>query len=116
MYCQKCGCKLEDNFIVCPVCGQRICSEDSTITKESSHIVLAVFALLLCTPLGAVSFFYSIRANSSAKYGDIEKANIYADKAKSWGFWSIFLGVLYFLLYFFIGIAGALAKDFSLVE
>ena len=53
MYCEKCGNKLEDNYVCCPVCGHFV-SEDvkkdinKTVPVVKETNIMSILAIIFC--------------------------------------------------------------------
>lgn len=67
----------------------------STGSKIKSHVIWAIFSVLMFLPTGIPALWNALRVNDSAKIGDIELAKERSLKAKTWCLaTTIFWGVL----------------------
>lgn len=74
--------------------------------QTGQTIGLAIFSLICCCwPLGIVSLVYAIQANSNASSGNISEAYRLNDQARNWAYWSIALGLIVGVIYFFAGMS-----------
>ncbi|WP_246516158.1 CD225/dispanin family protein [Aequorivita echinoideorum] len=82
-------------------------------TPPDNHLVWAILCTIFCClPLGIVSIIKSTKVKELWAMGDTAGAQRAADEAKKWAIWgavaAVIVWVLYFVLFFFIGIGGAL--------
>jgi len=71
------------------------------VEKPQNYLVLAILSTLCCClPTGIVSIIFAAQVDGKWAAGDIAGAQDYAQKAKTWGYASIVLGILATLAYF----------------
>lgn len=66
-----------------------------------------VSTLLCCLPAGIVSIIYAVKVDNLWNMGDHQGAIDASNNAKTWGFVSIGLGFVLFIIGFIVGLAGA---------
>lgn len=70
--------------------------------KPSTYMTIAVLCTLFCCiPLGVCAIYYSSKVDKAYYEGDYFTAEQYSEKAKTWAFWGMGLGVISYLIYFF---------------
>lgn len=114
MFCQKCGKTIPDGSTYCNTCGHQqgipVPKTGQMLHSErppDNHMGLAlVCALLCCFPIGIVSLVHADRVNSRFLTGDHVGAFQASEKAKTWGWTGIILGVIVI----FLSIVAALAE------
>lgn len=84
-----------------------------SVEKPQNYLVLAILATLCCClPTGIVSIIFAAQVDGKWAAGDIAGAQDYAQKAKTWGYASIALGILATLAYFaLVAMSAALGVD-----
>lgn len=65
-----------------------------------------VSTLLCCLPAGVVSIIYATKVDNLWNMGDYQGAINASNNAKTWGFVSVGLGFVMFIIGFFVGLAG----------
>lgn len=54
MYCTKCGCKTKQDSIVCPQCGEKLCSEYAKPHRNFRNLV----ALAIAVSIALIGVYY----------------------------------------------------------
>lgn len=74
-----------------------------------NNLVLAIVSTILCCwPVGLVAIIHATKVEKLWHSGQKELAKAKAEEAKNWAIGSIVLGVVVFVIYFFIGFFSAL--------
>jgi len=92
-----------------PDCGSQVHrSHNDDFIEISSHLFLAVFATIFCcVPFGIVAVYYASKVDTCLKYGDKRRALNYSKKAWKWGFWTLLIcGILWVVFYGFCFLTG----------
>lgn len=76
--------------------------------KPQSYLWLGILTTLLCClPAGIVSIVYASKVDSYWNQGLYNEAQNASSKAQTWGYISLGVGLLVFILAFAVGMAGA---------
>lgn len=76
--------------------------------KPQNYLWLGIVSTLLCClPAGIVSIVYAVKVDNLWNQGYYDEAENASNNAKTWGFISVGLGVVCFIVGFIIGLAGA---------
>ena len=82
--------------------------------RPSSYLALAIISTILCClPTGIVSIIYATKVNSAYEDGKYDEANRASKNAKLWGFVSVGIALLGWVIYiaiFGVAIFGAIAS------
>lgn len=77
-------------------------------SKPDNHMVWAILCTLFCClPLGIVSIINAAKVDGLYRAGDYQGAQNAADNAKQYAQYGLIFGIVVFVIYFFIGLAGA---------
>ena len=129
MYCQHCGHQNPDTATVCEACGQAptpFASNDATPPPlpppppsqalglapgtVPNHLVWSILATLCCClPGGIVAIVYSSQVNTKLALGDLAGAMEASNKAKTWCWVSLGVGLVVNLLYLLLNVFAASA-------
>jgi len=113
MYCYKCGAQNDDNAYKCVQCGEVIqqTGEGTTAKQEIPNYLAQsiLVTLFCCMPLGIPAIVFSAQVNGKVQAGDIQGALEASRKAKTFGWWSFGLGLVFALLYLLLIMAGGMA-------
>ncbi len=78
--------------------------------EPTNYLAYSIIATLLCClPTGIVSIIYANKANSLWANGSYEEAIDAKNKARTWLFVTIGLGILSYIIGFFFGFIAAIA-------
>ncbi|MCZ7593199.1 MAG: CD225/dispanin family protein [Kiritimatiellae bacterium] len=115
MYCRKCGTQNDDNAYKCVKCGEILQhtggggGSGTAPQQIPNYLAQSILVTLLCClPLGIPAIVFSAQVNGKVQAGDIQGAMEASRKAKMWGWWSFGVGILVGIIYFFVGMAGAM--------
>lgn len=68
--------------------------------KPNSNLTLAILCTLLCCiPLGVCAIYYAAKVDKTYYEGDYWQAEVYSEKAKTWSYWGIGLGIALYIIY-----------------
>jgi uncharacterized membrane protein YvbJ len=111
MFCKNCGNQIADAAVVCPKCGVPVAGKSVASATEQvpNHMVGAILTALFCCQIGGiVAIVYAAQVNTKLARGDIEGARAASKTANTWIMVSIITGVLFGVIYAFIGVASAM--------
>ncbi len=78
-------------------------------TKPDSYMVWAILCTVLCClPLGVVSIIYAAKVDGLYKAGDYQGAIDASNNAKKYATYGAIGGIVIGVIYFIIGMAGAM--------
>lgn len=81
---------------------RRFISGDHSQPMPPNYLVLSILSLLCgCIPLGLVSIFFSVKVKEAYNNQDYNKANLYSQRAKTFGIAAIVIGLIFSILYIF---------------
>ena len=73
--------------------------------KPDSNLTMAILCTLFCCiPFGVVAIYYASKVNTSYHQGAYFDADNFSEKAKTYTYWGIGLGIVLDILYFFINL------------
>jgi len=111
MYCAQCGLPNDDNAYRCVSCNEVLVRVGEAGAPAKTYLVEAILVTLFCCQIpGIVAIVYAAVAmgnNSGEKYAAAHDA---AGKAKTWVWVSVGAGLVVFLVYFLLGLYGAMAS------
>lgn len=127
MYCQHCGHQNPDTATVCEACGQVPTPLVSTNADPGpppippppqplglapgtvpNHLVWSILATLCCClPGGIVAIVYSSQVNTKLALGDLAGAIEASNKAKTWCWVSLGVGLVVNLLYVLLNVVAS---------
>jgi hypothetical protein len=112
MYCQNCGCLIDDSATVCPRCGQST-TEVSPYASPGdyqpagqygpramgpplpTYLVQSILVTLFCClPFGIVAIVQAAKVESKQNAGDYEGALLASNSAKKWCWVAFFCGLI----------------------
>ncbi len=77
--------------------------------KPDNNMLWAILSTLFCClPLGIASIINAAKVDGLYRAGDYQGAQDAADNAKKYAQYGAVFGLIVFVIYFFIGIAGAM--------
>lgn len=77
--------------------------------KPDNYMLWAILCTILCClPLGIVSIINAAKVDGLYRAGDYQGAQDAADNAKRYAQYGAACGLIVFVIYFFIGMAGAM--------
>jgi hypothetical protein len=109
MYCENCGCLIDDSATVCPRCGQSTTGASPYASPGAyqpagqydpgamglpvpTYLVQSILmTLFCCMPFGIVAIVHAAKVESKQSAGDYEGALLASNSAKKWcwiGFWT----------------------------
>lgn len=116
MFCANCGKEHDGQRAYCDACGAALAGhpparhEPAYREDVPNHLVWAILATLFCClPAGIVAIVYAAQVNGKLDAGDIAGARTASDNAKTWSWISFGVGIVFFILFFFMGVVGGLA-------
>lgn len=78
-------------------------------SKPDNNMVWAILCTLFCClPLGVVSIVYAAKVDGLYRSGDYAGAQAAADDAKKYAQYGAICGIIAGVIYFFVGLAGAM--------
>ena len=69
--------------------------------RPDNHQCEALACLLLCTPLGILALYHSVRVDQCWKAGEYSDAVVASRRSRQFSSWGIFLGAIFWILWFF---------------
>jgi hypothetical protein len=116
MFCTKCGAQNDDNALKCVQCGneikqfQYVNTGDSAGTSVPNYLVQAILVTILCClPFGIAAIVFAAQVNGKLAAGDYNGAVETSKKARTWCWVSFWVGLGFFILWFF----GAIVAGFA---
>lgn len=80
MYCNKCGCQIDNGAVACLLCGTQL-----EVSSIPSYLALAVISTVCCClPTGIVAIVYANKVNTRIMRGDVAGAQEASKKARLW--------------------------------
>lgn len=77
--------------------------------KPDNNMLWAILSTLFCClPLGIMSIINAAKVDGLYMAGDYQGAEDAADKAKKYAQYGAVCGLVVFVIYFFVGVAGAM--------
>ncbi len=105
MFCTNCGNQIADAAVVCPKCGVPVAGR----TVVPNHMVGAILTTIFCCQIGGiVAIIYAAQVSTKLASGDVEGARAASKTANTWIAVNICIGILIGIVYFVIGLAGAM--------
>ena len=111
MFCTNCGNQLADAAVVCPKCGVPVAGRTVVPATDNvpNHMVGAILTTIFCCQIGGiVAIIYAAQVSTKLASGDVEGARAASKTANTWIAVNICIGILMGIVYFVIGLAGAM--------
>ena len=109
MFCKNCGNQIADAAVVCPKCGVPVAGKSLVPATEQvpNHLVGAILTAIFCCQIGGiVAIIYAAQVNTKLARGDVDGARAASKTASTWITVNIITGLLLFVFYFILGMAG----------
>ena len=128
MYCSECGAYSSGAGRYCASCGATLhvsatpgqsgagatatlsaASFGASSARPENHLVKSILVTLFCClPFGIAAIVSASRVDSAYDRGDVAEAERLSDKANGYANTALVIGLIVGVIYFLIGIAGAL--------
>jgi hypothetical protein len=113
MYCSACGTQNDDNAYKCVSCGKELVrvSQVAAPANIPNYLVQSILVTVFCClPFGIAAIVFASQVNTKLQAGDITGAMEASRKAKLWSWLAFGVGVLVGVIWFVLGMIGALAE------
>jgi len=131
MFCSNCGTQNADTAVNCHNCGAPLAAARPAppaagmqgypppggaafqqAPRVPNYLVHAILVTLFCClPFGIVSIVYAAQVNGKLQAGDYNGAVECSNKAKTWAWISLGIGLAFTLIYVVLAVIGALAEQ-----
>jgi hypothetical protein len=112
MYCTACGAQNDDNAYKCASCGKELVRVGQVASPANvpNYLVQSILVTVFCClPFGIAAIVFASQVNSKLQVGDVAGAMESSRKAKMWSWLAFGVGILAGVIWFALGMLGALA-------
>ena len=122
MFCAECGAEINDNAVICPMCGVPVAGKGvapaapranyaapANNVVVPNHMVGAILTTLFCCLIGGIiAIVYASQVNTKLAQGDIAGAQAASRTANGWIIANVIFGLAIIVFYAILGAAAGM--------
>ena len=118
MFCAECGAEINNNAVICPMCGVPVAGKGAAAVPRANyaapannvvvpnHMVGAILTTLFCCLIGGIiAIVYASQVNTKLAQGDIAGAQAASRTANGWIIANVIFGFVITLFYVLVAAA-----------